>query len=437
MLPPRTAFPPDFIFGVATSAYQIEGSAQGGAGTCHWDTMAATPGTIADNSNGSRACDHFNRWPEDLDLIRDGGFSAYRFSTSWARIMPDGVTVDPAGLDFYDRLVDGMAERGLAPHLTCYHWELPSALADLGGWQDRDIAMRFADFCTAVVDRLGDRLASIATLNEPWCIAWLGHFLGQHAPGLRDIRAAARAMHHVLLAHGAAVQALRGTGAKELGIVLNFETAQPAGAGPGAARAAQIRDAICNAWSIRAIAGQGYPPLVLEGLAPHLPHSWAEDMELIAQPIDWLGVNYYTRRLYAEGDGLWPGGEDVPGPLSKTQMGWEIRPEGLTEFLLRLKTDHVGDLPIIVTENGMAEAAGPDPFDDPRRIAFAGDHLRAARSAMEAGVNLRGYFHWSLLDNFEWAWGHGPRFGLVHVDRDSLARTPKASWHAFRAMLTA
>lgn len=435
MLPDRAAFPPDFIFGVATSAYQIEGSAHGGAGPSHWDTFAATPGTIADGSNGSLACDHYHLWPQDLDLIRDAGLTAYRFSANWARVMPDGVTLNLEGLDFYDRLVDGMAQRGLAPHLTCYHWDLPAALADVGGWQNRDIAARFADYCAALHARLGDRLASTATLNEPWCIAWLSHFLGHHAPGLRDIRAAARAMHHTLLAHGAALQALRAEGARDLGIVLNFETAQPADDTPDAARAAQLQDAIYNQWFIRALSGQGYPPLALEGLAPHVPADWQADMDLIAQPIDWLGVNYYTRRLYAGADGLWPQGAAVPGPLPKTQMDWEIRPEGLTEFLTRLARDHVGDLPIVVTENGMAEAAGADVTDDPRRIAFIGDHLRAARAAMDQGVNLRGFFYWSLLDNFEWGWGYGPRFGLVHVDYATMARTPKASWHALRAML--
>lgn len=435
MLPNRSDFPPDFVFGVATSAFQIEGSAHGGAGLSHWDTFAATPGTIADASNGSLACDHYHRWPEDLDLIRDAGFTAYRFSTSWARVMPDGATVNPQGLDFYDRLVDGMLERGLAPFLTCYHWELPAALADEGGWQNRDIAARFADYCTTIHARLGDRLASTATLNEPWCIAWLSHFLGHHAPGLRDVRAAACAMHHTLLAHGTAIRALRADGAKNLGIVLNFETAQPADDSPGALRAAEVQDAIYNQWFIRAVMGQGYPQRALDGLEPHLPPGWQADMDLIAQPLDWLGVNYYTRRLYAEAPGLWPQGHAVDGPLPKTQMDWEIRPEGLTEFLTRLSRDHVGGLPILVTENGMAEAAGPDIADDPRRVAFVGDHLRAARAAMDGGVNLRGFFYWSLLDNFEWAWGLGPRFGLVHVDYDSMARTPKASWHAFRAML--
>lgn len=435
MLPDRSAFPPDFTFGVATSAYQIEGSAHGNAGPSHWDTFAATPGTIMDGSNGSLACDHYHRWPQDLDLIRDAGFTAYRFSTSWARVMPDGVSVNAQALDFYDRLVDGMLERGLSPYLTCYHWDLPAALSDIGGWQNRDIAARFADYCALIHRRLGDRVASTATLNEPWCIAWLSHFLGHHAPGLRDIRAAARAMHHVLLAHGTALQTLRDLGADNLGIVLNFETALPADDSHGAIHAAAVQDAIYNQWFVRAITGQGYPEAALEGLASHLPQEWDRDLDLIAQPIDWLGVNYYTRRLYAGGDGLWPQGHAVEGPLPKTQMDWEIRPEGLSEFLIRLSRDHVGDLPIIVTENGMAEAAGDDVTHDPRRIAFISDHLRAARAAMDAGVNLRGFFYWSLLDNFEWGWGLGPRFGLVHVDYDTMARTPKASWHAFRAML--
>lgn len=437
MLPPRSDFPADFTFGAATSAYQIEGSAQGGAGLSHWDTFAATPGNIIDNSDGSRACDHLNLWPQDLDLIRDAGFDAYRFSTSWARVMPDGVTVNPEGLDFYDRLVDGMLERGLKPFLTYHHWDLPAALAERGGWQNRDVAAQFADLCTTIHDRLGDRIASAATLNEPWCIAWLSHFLGHHAPGLRDIRAASRAMHHVLLAHGTATQALRAAGAQNLGIVLNFETQHPADDSDGARRAADVQDAIYNQWFIRAIMGQRYPDTALEGIGPHLPQGWQDDMATIAQPLDWLGVNYYTRHLNAHAPGLWPNAADVPGPLPKTQMDWEIRPEGLSEFLVRLKTDHTGDLPLYVTENGMAHAAGDPVTADAGRVQFIGDHLRACKSAMEQGVDLRGFFYWSLLDNYEWGWGYGPRFGLVHVDYDTMARTPKDSWNAFRQMLTA
>ncbi|TJZ86199.1 GH1 family beta-glucosidase [Paracoccus hibiscisoli] len=431
MLPPRTDFPKGFVFGAATSAYQIEGTT--GAGLSHWDTFAATPGTIMDNSNGSRACDHLNLWRQDLDLIRDAGFGAYRFSTSWARVMPDGETVNPDGLDFYDRLVDGMLERGLAPYLTYHHWDLPAALSAKGGWQNRDVAQHFADLCSVINARIGDRVASAATLNEPWCIAWLSHFIGAHAPGLRDIHAASRAMHHVLLAHGTAMQALRAEGASNLGIVLNFETSHPADDSPAAAMAAATQDAIYNQWFIRALMGQGYPDAALEGIGPHLPRGWQDDMALIAQPLDWLGVNYYTRRFYTGNDGLWPHVTELPGPLPKTQMDWEIRPEGLTEFLTRLKRDHTGGLPIYVTENGMASEV---PTDDQQRIRFIGDHLRATKAAMDQGVDVRGFFYWSLLDNYEWGWGYGPRFGLVHVDYDTMERTPKASWHAFRAMLT-
>ena len=437
MLPRRTDFPQDFVFGAATAAYQIEGSRFGGAGPSHWDSFAATPGNIEDHSSGATACDHYHLWQTDLDLVRDAGFDAYRFSTSWARIMPDGRHLNPEGLDFYDRLVDGMLARGLQPFLTLYHWDLPAALADQGGWRNRDIASWFADYARAVHERLGDRVASTATLNEPWCIAWLSHFLGHHAPGLRDIRAASRAMHHVLLAHGTAMQALRAQGAGNLGIVLNFETAHPVDDSPKAEDVAAIQDEIYNQWFIRALCGQGYPQAALKGIEPYLPDGWQQDLDLIATPLDWLGVNYYTRKLHGPAPGLWPGNEAADGPLPKTQMGWEIRPEGLSEFLIRLSRDHVGNLPIHVTENGMALAAGADITEDAARIDFIAGHLRAARAALDAGVNLRSFFYWSLLDNYEWAFGYGPRFGLVHVDYDTMKRTPKASWHAIRAMLTA
>lgn len=434
-LPLRRQFPDDFIFGAATAAYQIEGSAFGNAGPSHWDTFAATPGNVLDHSSGQRACDHFHLWETDLDLMRDAGFDAYRFSTSWSRIMPDGKTVNPEGLAFYDRLVDGMLERGLKPYLTYYHWDLPAALSSQGGWQNRDIASWFTDYALKVHARLGDRIASAATVNEPWCVAWLSHFLGGHAPGLRDIRAASRAMHHVLLAHGTAVQALRKEGANNLGIVLNFETSHPADDSEEAKISAARQDAIYNQWFIRAIMGQGYPELALEGIEPHLPTNWQDDMQIIATPIDWLGVNYYTRNLHGHAPGLWPFDRAETGPLPKTQMGWEIRPEGLSEFLIRLSRDHVGNMPIYVTENGMAAEEGENITDDASRVAFIRDHLLAAKGAMDQGVNLRGFFYWSLLDNYEWAWGYGPRFGLVHVDYETMKRTPKSSWKAFQSML--
>lgn len=435
MIPPRATFPEGFLFGAATAAYQIEGSRFGGAGPSHWDTFAATPGNVVRAEDGGLACDHYHRWPEDLDLIAAAGFDAYRFSTSWARVMPDGVTVNPEGLDFYDRLVDGMVARGLQPFLTLYHWDLPAALSDLGGWRNRDTAFRFADFAETVARRIGDRVASVATINEPWCVAWLSHFHGAHAPGLRDIRAAARAMHHILLAHGAAMESLRGLGQPNLGIVLNFDHATPASDAPADLAAAAVQDAIFNRWFIEGLTKGTYPAEALAGLGPHMPTDWQADMGLIGGKLDWLGVNYYTRHIHAAAPGTpWPATREVPGPLGKTQMGWEIYPEGLQGFLTRLARDHVGDLPIYVTENGMAQADVVG-VDDSLRESFIAQHFRAAQQAMAAGCNLQGFFYWSLLDNYEWAEGYEKRFGLVHVDFDSLARTPKASYHALKRAL--
>lgn len=439
--PPRLSrfdFPPGFLFGAATAAYQIEGAGFGGCGPCHWDTFAATPGNVVRAEDGARACDHYHQWPADLDLLRAANMDAYRFSTSWARVMPDGVTVNPEGLDFYDRLVDGMLARGLKPFQTLYHWEMPSALADNGGWTNRDTAARFADFAQTITERLGDRVASIATINEPWCVAWLSHFIGAHAPGLRDIRATARAMHHILLAHGMAVERLRGMGQPNLGIVLNFDYAQPASDAPQDQQAAARWDGIFNRWFIEGITKQTYPEIVLEGLAPHMPQNWQEDMPLIGQKLDWLGVNYYTRHLHAhDAKAAWPHLRDVPGPLAKTQMGWEIYPDGLHHFLTRMAKDHVGDLPIYVTENGMANAdeLSGSAVTDTVREDFLFAHLAATRRAIADGANVQGFFYWSLLDNYEWAEGYEKRFGLVHVDFDSLARTPKSSYHALARAL--
>ncbi|AUH34958.1 GH1 family beta-glucosidase [Paracoccus tegillarcae] len=434
MIPKRSSFPPGFIFGAATSAYQIEGARFGGAGTSHWDSFAATPGNTHLAQDGARACEHYLHWESDLDLMQQAGFDAYRFSTSWARVMPDGKTVNAEGLDFYDRLVDGMVARGLKPFLTFHHWDMPSALATRGGWQNREIVDRFAEFCRSVYARVGDRVETAATLNEPWCISWLSHFMGAHAPGLRDIRATGHAMHHVMLAHGTAIQALRADGARDhLGLVLNFETAHPADDSPEATAAAVRQDAIYNRWFVQAAMGQGYPAEALEGLEPHLPKGWQDDLATIATPMDWLGVNHYTRKNYAHDDGPWPHSAEVAGPLPKTQIDWEIRPEGLTEFLLRLKRDHTGDLPLYVTESGVAFA---DEFDDPKRIDYIAAHLRAAQAAIEQGVDLRSFFYWSLLDNYEWSLGYVPRFGLIHVDYDTMQRTPKASYHALREALS-
>ena len=431
----RFDFPEGFLFGAATAAYQIEGSRFGGCGPCHWDTFAATPGNVTRAEDGATACDHFHNWPADLDLLRAANMDAYRFSTSWARVMPDGVTVNPEGVAFYDRLVDGMLERGLKPFQTLYHWELPSALADKGGWTNRDTPHRFADFAETITRTLGDRVASIATINEPWCVAWLSHFIGAHAPGLRDIRAAARAMHHICLAHGLAVDRLRCMGQPNLGIVLNFDYAQPASDSPEDLRAAACADGIFNRWYIEGITRQTYPEIVLEGLAPHMPANWQDDMALIGQPLDWLGINYYTRHIQAAAPGTpWPAIRDVPGPLPKTQMEWEIYPDGLHHFLTRMARDYVGDLPLYVTENGMANPDLPD-LPDQVREDFLFAHLAATKRAIADGANVKGFFYWSLLDNYEWAEGYEKRFGLVHVDFTTLKRTPKTSYHALARAL--
>ncbi|WP_111431555.1 GH1 family beta-glucosidase [Rhodobacteraceae bacterium DSL-40] len=427
----RADFPQGFTFGAATSAYQIEGARFGGAGPSHWDTFAATPGNTVRAEDGRLACDHYHRWPADLDLVRDAGLDAYRFSISWARVMPEGRgTPNAEGLDFYDRLVDGMLARGLAPWATLYHWELPAALADLGGWRNRDVAGWFADYTALVMARLGDRIHATAPVNEPWCVAWLSHFLGHHAPGLRDIRAAARAMHHVLLAHGRAIEVMRGLGLGNLGAVMNFEYALPADESAESEHAARLYDGIYNRWFVGGVLERAYPEDVLEGLGPHMPDGWQDDMALIGQDLDWIGINYYTcKRLAANPESPWPGLREAPGPLPTTDMGWEICPDGLLHFLTRLKDLTSGRLPIVVTENGLAAAT---PLEDRERIAYLEAHLGAARQAIAEGVPLAGYFIWSLLDNYEWAFGYEKRFGLVHVDFETLERTPKASWHALR-----
>jgi len=438
----RNDFPPDFLFGAATAADQIEGHAHGGAGPCHWDSFAATPGNVVRAEDGARACDHYHRYEEDLDLMRDGGFDAYRFSTSWARVLPDGRgTPNAEGLDFYDRLVDACLDRGLKPFQTLYHWEMPSALADLGGWTNPDVADWFADFVEVIQTRIGDRVASVATLNEPWCISYLSHFIGHHAPGLRDIRATARSMHHVMKAHGRGLARLREMGQRNCGIVLNFDHTRPASDSPADVAAADRWDGIMNRWFLEALAHGRYPKAVLDGLAPHMPKGWEDDMAEIARPIDWLGVNYYTRHFAAAApEGApWPAVEMREGDLPRTQMGWEIYPEGLGEFLTWISRDHLPDLPLYVTENGMAwadEVTG-EQVADPEREAFVTAHLEAVRDAIAGGADVRGFFYWSLLDNYEWAFGYEKRFGLIHVDFASLQRRPKASYLALKAMLTA
>lgn len=436
----RSDFPEGFLFGAATSSYQIEGHAHGGAGRTHWDDFAAVPGNVVRAEHGGKACGHYNRLDEDLDLLQQLGVDAYRFSTSWARVLPEGRGApNEEGLDFYDRLVDGLLERGLKPAATLYHWELPSALADLGGWRNADIGNWFADYVEVIMGRIGDRVWSAATINEPWCVAWLSHFEGAHAPGLRDIRATARAMHHVLLAHGRGIQVMRDLGMSNLGAVCNLEWAAPFDDSDTARQAAERYDAIYNRFFMGGLFKGAYPELVLEGLEPHLPKGWQDDFATITAPVDWCGINYYTRALLTATEGPWPGYAGHAGPLPKTSMGWEIYPDGLHDFLVRTQKEYTGDLPLYITENGMSADDVVQPgghVDDPHRSDYLDAHLKAAQRAIAKGVPLEGYFCWSLMDNYEWALGYEKRFGLIHVDFDTLKRTPKASYHALAAALS-
>ena len=439
----RADFPNGFTFGAATAAFQIEGGQEPGTGRgpSIWDDWCATPGNIAGDDDGRVACDHYHRFETDLDLLARAGFDAYRFSLSWPRILPEGTgEANETGLDFYDRLIDAALERGLKPFATLYHWDLPSTLQDMGGWRNRATAERFADYSVLVAKRFGDRLDAIATLNEPYCAGWLGHFVGAHAPGVRDVRASARAMHHLLLAHGLAIQAMRGEGASNLGIVTNHGVIEPVSDRNEDIAAAKREDAIQNRWFWEGLHRSRYPDEALEGLGAHMPHGWQNDMNTVATSLDWHGINYYRRDRIRATDGLWPAlSEEPPAErdVEVTGLGWEVYPEGLTQVLERTAS-YTGDLPLFVTENG---AAYPDPdpengtVDDGPRVSFYDRHLAACRKAVERGVPLRGYFAWSLLDNFEWAEGYKERFGLVRVDYETLERTPKTSFAAFKAML--
>ena len=435
----RRDFPNDFIFGVATAAYQIEGSKFGNCGSSHWDTWSETPGNVHNSDNGSIACDHYNRFYDDLDIIKSGGFDSYRFSTSWSRVMPDGKSVNSEGLDFYDRLVDGMIARGLKPNLTLYHWELPSYLADIGGWTNRDIAERFAEFTDVIINRIGDRVDHTATLNEPWCVAWLSYFLGGQAPGIRDIRAAVRAMHHVMLAHGKALEVLKSHGQSNLGIVLNLGHGEPARNTEADINATKTFDAIHTRWFMDSLFKGNYPKDMLSKVEKYMPENFESDMKLISSPIDWLGVNYYTRGVIkAAPNEPWPHFEEEEGALPKTQMGWEIYPEGLELLLKRIYNDYTNEIPIMITENGMAneDVVSNDICDDPIRVKYFEDHLQAVIRCIAHGVPVKGFFGWSLLDNYEWAYGYEKRFGLVHVDYETQKRTPKASFKAFQKAIS-
>lgn len=456
------AFPTDFLFGSATAAYQVEGAAaEGGRAPSVWDTFAHTPGKVHEGETGDVACDHFHRFREDVALMKRLNLKVYRFSVSWSRVMPDGVNVNPEGLKFYSDLVDELLAAGILPWLTQYHWDLPQALEDQGGWANRQTAERFADYAVTLHEALGSRVRHWTTLNEPWCAAFLGYANGHHAPGRTSPEDALAAAHHLLLGHGLAVGALRRRDPElELGLTLNFTDYRPADpASPGDVDAARRLDGSFNRFFASAIFHGAYPSDVLEDQAG----LWREglvqpgDLEIISTPIDVLGVNFYTGELLTGADPEHAaqaaaaaraqgapnpnvGSEHVssiPRGLPATAMGWEVFPQGLHDLLLRLHREYTGPagVALYVTENGAAYPDAPDAagfVQDDDRLSYIREHLHAVHQAISAGADVRGYFVWSLLDNFEWAFGYDRRFGIVRVDYDTLARIPKASanWYA-------
>jgi beta-glucosidase len=435
-------FPDNFTWGVATSAFQIEGAFDAdGKGPSIWDTFSHNPANVKDGTNGDVACDHYNRYREDVALIASLGVDAYRFSMAWSRVQPTGKGAwNEKGFDFYKRLLDELEGRGLASHLTLYHWDLPQGLQDDGGWMSRDTAHRFADYAQEVARRFGDRLATIATHNEPWCTANLGYGNAQFAPGVADKKQAIQVSHNLLLSHGLAMQSMRATGTQaDLGIVLNLWTADPATDSEADRKLAALEWANSNEWFLDPLFKKRYPELSLQAHGANAPEVQEGDFDIIAQPIDFLGVNYYRREVMSAED---PPRKPVGG-IGFTDMGWEIYPQGLTELLVKMKDEYPNLPPVYITENGMAavdvvEGAQDSPqVRDTQRIEYVRTHLETMKAAMDQGVDVRGYFLWSLMDNFEWNSGYAKRFGIVYVDYATQERIPKASALWYRDFLAA
>jgi beta-glucosidase len=429
-------------FGAATAAYQIEGATHAdGRGESIWDRFAHTPGNVARGETGDVACDHYRRWRSDVELMASLGIEAYRFSISWSRVLPEGDgAVNAAGLRFYRELAEALREHGIEPLATLYHWDLPQALQDRGGWAERDTAMRLAEYASVMAAELGDVVSDWVTINEPWVVAFQGHAHGTKAPGLHDWATAVRASHHVLLAHGLATHAVRAAVPDaRVGITLNLAPIDPATEREEDGAAARRMDGHMNRWFLDAALEGRYPDdlrELYERRCGPLDYIERGDASLVATRTEFLGVNYYApMRVRAD-----PGGHSpllaaaVPPGSRTTAMGWEVAPDGLRRLLVRIR-DEYGDLPIAITENG---ASYDDPpavdgrVEDPERTAYLEAHLAALDAAREEGVRVESYFVWSLLDNFEWEWGYDQRFGIVHVDFETQQRTPKASGHWYR-----
>lgn len=430
----------EFIWGVATSSYQIEGAAnEDGRGQSIWDTFCKVPGKVANFDNGDIACDHYHRFKEDLDLMKWMGVKAYRFSVAWPRVIPDGVgRVNEMGLDFYDRLVDSLLEREIVPWLTMYHWDLPEALQLRGGWNNREVVEWFGEYGEVLTSRFGDRVKNWMTLNEPLCSAWLGHLYGDMAPGIKDLQTALNVSHNLLMSHGLACQVIRSNVSEaNVGIVINVTPAVPATDSQEDSNAAQLADGFDNRWFLDPVFGRTYPADVIDALGAS-PEIHSGDMELIAQDLDFLGVNFYFRQTVAADQ------NSKPLPIrsvnlenvKRTAMNWEVHPQAFEEILLRISKEY-SPKAIYITENGSAwndEVVNDEIIDD-ERIDYLARHLDAMKSARSQGAPILGYFAWSFLDNFEWAYGYEKRFGLIYVDYKTQIRTPKKSAFYYRQLL--
>ncbi|WP_456276210.1 GH1 family beta-glucosidase [Bacillus sp. AK128] len=431
-------FPKDFIWGTATSSYQIEGAVkEDGRGESIWDRFCRIPGKVQNKENGDIACDHYHLYEDDIKLIKSLGVQSYRFSVAWSRIFPEGTgTPNPKGLDFYKRLINSLLEHDIEPLLTMYHWDLPQLLQDKGGWMNRDMTDYFTDYATYLYQELGDTVKKWGTHNEPWVVSYKGYSLGNAAPGYLDFRSHLKASHHLLLSHGKAVQAFRELGPKggEIGITLNIEPTYPLEDNEECKKAARIKDGFSNRWFLDPVLKGSYPQDLVDMYSKFETFDYIKngDLEVTSSPMDFLGVNYYsisTNKPGNEGELGFLGVESVKTGRPVTYMDWEIEPQGLVDTLKRIKEDY-GDIPVYITENGAAyddQVEEDGSVNDEDRRSYIEMHLKACKEAIDAGVNLKGYYLWSLMDNFEWRYGYSKRFGMVRVDYDTLKRTPKNS----------
>ncbi len=430
-------FPKDFNFGVATSSYQIEGTIYGNCGKSIWDDFAERK---LNGVDGKLACNHIEYFKEDIKLIKDAGFKTYRFSFAWPRLFPDNnKDVNLKGVDFYKQLLEEINNCDLEAFPTIYHWDLPIRFQKIKSWEDQETCKHFGDFSFFISKTFGDQFEKISTINEPWCVSWLSHYLGEHAPGIKNIQSAAKTMHNILFAHSQSVEALRSCNAHQIGIVLNNQFGQPIDSNEENIQATKLFDEIHNKWFTDAIFKGKYPELALSILEKFLPENYKTQLELISSPIDWIGLNYYTRSLIKykkSDDGV--NYECNSGTLKKTAMGWEFYPEGLSYFIKRINKEYDNNIPIYITENGMAnndKLSLGNSIQDHDRIEFFNLHLKEVLNCVNEKLPVKGYFAWSLLDNYEWAFGYSKRFGLVFTDFQNFKRIPKNSYYEFQKYL--